>query len=164
MVAGSSWRSGTTLASSSRSSRPLAAHQAPVPGPGASALRRRLLRRRHGRAGQGRERQRQAVRHPRIPDRLPPPAVLRGHRPELRRGDPDRAPAQRRRPAVPHRARAVPLPLVPRQPPAPRPAGDTVFSLAGRYFAPLPRPAGLWSRRSPASRSSPSRATPPRSS
>lgn len=22
--------------------------------------------------------------------------------------------------------------------------GDTLFSLAGRYFAPLPRPAGLW--------------------
>jgi hypothetical protein len=22
--------------------------------------------------------------------------------------------------------------------------GDTVFSLAGRYFAPLPRPSGLW--------------------
>jgi hypothetical protein len=23
-------------------------------------------------------------------------------------------------------------------------AGDTLFTLAGRYFAPLPRPAGLW--------------------
>jgi hypothetical protein len=23
-------------------------------------------------------------------------------------------------------------------------AGDTLFSLAGRYFAPLPRPSGLW--------------------
>jgi hypothetical protein len=22
--------------------------------------------------------------------------------------------------------------------------GETIFSLAGRYFAPLPRPAGLW--------------------
>jgi hypothetical protein len=23
-------------------------------------------------------------------------------------------------------------------------AGDTLFTIAGRYFAPLPRPAGLW--------------------